>query len=65
MESSDEISTKINPEKMLCAGEISVENVQTLLYTIIEELGLSGSRYDEKRLYVEIKPGDKYEVAEQ
>lgn len=37
-----------------------VEAFSSLLWHVTETLGMSGSRYDEKRIYISVKPGDKH-----
>ncbi len=37
---------------------------QRLLWLLVEELGLAGSRYDAERLAIELHPGDKYQEPE-
>ena len=32
-----------------------------LLWHVTETLGMSGSRYDEERIYISVKPGDKHQ----
>ena len=41
-----------------------IEAAEEMLWFIIEQLGLGGSRYDEKRLRVGFEKGDKYEEGE-
>jgi len=38
-----------------------IESAREMFYELMEMLGLVGTRYDAKRLYIGIKPGDKYE----
>jgi len=38
-----------------------IEAAEEMLWFIIDYFGLSGSRYDEKRLVVRFEKGDKYE----
>lgn len=33
----------------------------TMLRYLLDHFGLTGSRYDKERIYVELRPGDKYE----
>lgn len=42
------------------ADESEAATTQRLLWEVIECLGLYGSRYDQERVYVEVRPGDKY-----
>jgi hypothetical protein len=37
------------------------EQCVEMLYNILDTLGMSGSRYDKKRIYIKIEHGDKYE----
>lgn len=37
------------------------ENFAEFLYEILENFGPSSSRYSEKRIYIEVRPGDKFE----
>lgn len=37
------------------------KQLKNMFYSILDILGEHGSRYDKERLYIEIKPGDKYE----
>ena len=46
--------TYIYPETYLGARE--------LLIDIRDAIGMAGSRYDDKRIYVTVEPGDKYEA---
>ena len=38
-----------------------VEAFSGLLWNVTELCGMSGSRYDEKRIYISVKPGDKHQ----
>lgn len=42
-------------------GEDDREKQAQLLYQLVELLGWMGSRHDEKRIRINIEPGDKYE----
>lgn len=35
--------------------------LQNMLWYIVDQLGLSGGRYDKNRIHIEIRPGDKYQ----
>lgn len=37
-----------------------VEAFSSLLWHLTDTLGMGGSRYDEKRIYISVKPGDKH-----
>ena len=41
------------------AGE-DVEAFSGLLWHLTDTLGMGGSRYDEKRIHISVKPGDKH-----
>lgn len=47
--------------EILDQEETQVFAAQRLLQTIVDKLGLTGSRYDKHRLYIKLEPGDKYE----
>jgi len=36
------------------------ENTRNLLCHVMDYFGLAGTRYDEKKVWVKIEPGDKY-----
>lgn len=39
----------------------NASSIRTLIYSILDYFGETGGRYDEERVYVEIRHGDKYE----
>lgn len=41
--------------------EAQAEVLVNLLYGVLDELGYTPSRYAKARVYIEIRPGDKYE----
>ena len=47
------------------AGEDEVKSFAGLLRQIDSLIGPSTSRYSEHRIYVDVRPGDKYSVIEQ
>lgn len=52
-------------EVLLETQEERALTMQRLLYHINDLIGPSSSRYDEHRVYVEIKPGDKHSKFEE
>lgn len=40
--------------------EDNLKGLQEMLYDLVDYWGYSGSRYSEHRLYIDIRPGDKY-----
>ena len=38
----------------------NLQGLQEMLYDLVDYWGYSGSRYSEHRIYIEIKPGDKF-----
>jgi hypothetical protein len=56
---SDDVHTDC--EVFVIENDNSAKAIQHLLYSIIDVLDVSGSRYDKERVYVEVRPGDKYE----
>ena len=42
-----------------------VEAFSSLLWHLTDTLGMGGSRYDAKRIYIEVKPGDKHKDYEE
>jgi len=42
-----------------------VEAFSGLLWHLTDTLGMSGSRYDAKRIYISVKPGDKHKDYEE
>lgn len=49
----------IDGEESIYNGNL--EGLRDLLSIIVDELGMSGSRYDAERLYLVLAPGDKHE----
>lgn len=50
--------------KVFQTDDDAIHSFASLLYSIKEWAGFSGSRYDEKRIYIDVRPGDKHPSAE-
>ena len=58
--------SKQDDEQLELVFEVKLEgdkevSVRDLLHAILDELGMTGSRHDAKRIYVKVAPGEKHD----
>ena len=67
IETADETGGDVDLEAVFQSDVIAVTPAEAfcaMLYYVLEQIGPSESRYDKERIYIEIRPGDKFEASE-